>query len=102
MRVRRATLGMEEFGCFFGGHRHHEPMLAIFIQVTENVGTFAGRQYTEKRIAIVGLEILDDLRRAGRVVVLGEEVAQDSRFATSRISSRVDRAPGADVVWTLS
>ncbi len=90
---------VEQFGRLFGGHRLDEPELAVFIQVAEHIGAIAGRQDAEEGVAVVGLEVLDDLGEPARVV-LGEEVAQDGRLRR-RGSVRGGRAPGADVAWTL-
>ena len=57
-----------------------EAGLAVSVQVAEDVGAVAGRQDPEKGVAVVGLEVFDDLGEAAGVVV-GEEVAQGGDFA---------------------
>ena len=94
---------VEEFSRLFRRHRLDKAELAVFVQVTEDVSAIAGRQDPEKGVAVVGLEVLDDLGEPPGVVV-GEEVAQGGdlavadQFAEVGHQERMSHGPSSDFV----
>ena len=57
------------------------------VQIAEDLGPIAGQEDAEERVAVLGLEVLDQLGDSRRVLVL-DEVAQSAATSPPWISSR--------------
>ena len=90
---------VQQLGGLRRRHRLDDPVLAVGVEVAEDLGPVAGQQDAEEGVAVVGLQVLDQLGDARRVLVL-DEVAQGARPRRPG-SARGGRAPGADFASSL-
>ena len=71
---------VEQFGRLLGRHGLDEPDLALGAEVAQDLGAVARQQDPEQGVAVLGLQVLDQLGDPPRVLVL-EEFAQGGDFS---------------------
>ena len=71
---------VQQFGRLLGRHGLDDPVLALGAEVAQDLGAVARQQDPEQGVAVLGLQILDQLGGPPRVLVL-DEFAQGGDFS---------------------